>query len=52
MYKNDEILFSMLASYHNLAFLHEFVHRIRYSIEEGRFAEFKREYLGRYKSKA
>ncbi|MBN1518740.1 MAG: tRNA guanosine(34) transglycosylase Tgt [Spirochaetales bacterium] len=52
LYKNDEILFSMLASYHNLAFLHEFVHRIRYSIEEGRFAEFKREYLGRYKSKA
>lgn len=50
LYKNDEILFSMLASYHNLAFLNEFVHRIRYSIEEGRFIEYKREFLSRYQS--
>ncbi len=51
LYKNDEILFSMLASYHNLAFLHEFVKRIRYSIEEGAFIDFKREFLSRYQSR-
>ena len=51
LYKNDEILFSMLASYHNLAFLHEFVHKIRYSIEERRFLDFKREFLSRYRTK-
>ncbi|TFG84714.1 MAG: tRNA guanosine(34) transglycosylase Tgt [Spirochaetales bacterium] len=52
LYKNNEILFSMLASYHNLAFLHEFIHKIRYSIEERRFSEFKREYLAKYRSRA
>jgi queuine tRNA-ribosyltransferase len=51
LYKNDEILFSMLASYHNLAFLHELVRRVRYSIEEGNFIDFKREFLSRYRSK-
>jgi queuine tRNA-ribosyltransferase len=52
LYKNDEILFSMLASYHNLAFLHEFMNRIRYSIEGGTFIEFKRNFLAKYGSKA
>lgn len=51
LYKNDEILFSMLASYHNLAFLHEFIRKIRYSIEDGSFAEFKRSYLASYESR-
>jgi queuine tRNA-ribosyltransferase len=51
LYKNNEILFSMLASYHNLAFLHEFLHKIRYSIEERRFGAFKRDYLAQYRSK-
>lgn len=51
LYKNDEILFSMLASYHNLAFLHDFVRRIGYSIEEGRFVDFKREFLARYQAR-
>jgi len=50
LYKNDEILFSMLASYHNLAFLYEFVKRIRYSIEGGTFIDFKREFLYKYQS--
>lgn len=52
LYRNKEILFSMLASYHNLAFLHEFVHKIRYSIEEGCFTEFKYNFLQKYRPKA
>lgn len=51
LYKNDEILYSMLASYHNLAFLQGLVRRIRYSIEEGRFMDFKRDFLARYRSR-
>ena len=51
LYKNDEILYSMLASYHNLAFLHDFMKSIRYSIEEGTFVDFKRNYLAHYSSK-
>jgi len=50
LYKNDEILFSMLASYHNLAYLYEFLKRIRYSIECGTFIDFKREFLYKYQS--
>ncbi|MBU0928545.1 MAG: tRNA guanosine(34) transglycosylase Tgt [Spirochaetes bacterium] len=51
LYKNDEILFSMLASYHNLAFLYDLVKRIRYSIEGGEFIEFKRTFLSKYQSR-
>ena len=48
LYKNDEILFPMLASYHNLAFLQEFMRSVRYAIEEGRFHDFKRTFLDAY----
>jgi queuine tRNA-ribosyltransferase len=48
LYKNQEILYSMLATYHNLFFLHNFVKRIRYSIEHGEFAAFKRDFLKTY----
>ncbi|HOX91350.1 MAG TPA: tRNA guanosine(34) transglycosylase Tgt, partial [Spirochaetales bacterium] len=51
LYKCDEILFSMLASYHNLAFLHALMHGIRNSIEAGRFLEYKRSFLSRYQGK-
>ncbi|MDX9897964.1 MAG: tRNA guanosine(34) transglycosylase Tgt [Spirochaetia bacterium] len=51
LYKNNEILFSMLASHHNLAFLYELVRRIRYSIEGGTFIEFKKEFLLKYAMK-
>jgi len=51
LYKNDEILFCMLASYHNLAFLHGLIRRIRYSIEAGTFTEFSQDFLSRYRSK-
>ena len=50
LYKNDEILSSMLASYHNLYFLHSLVKDIRKAINEDRFVEFKNSFMARYKS--
>ncbi|MCR4940836.1 MAG: tRNA guanosine(34) transglycosylase Tgt [Treponemataceae bacterium] len=49
LYKNDEILSSMLASYHNLYFLNSLVKDIRKAIEEDRFSEFKDSFMRRYK---
>ena len=51
LYKNDEILSSMLASYHNLYFLNDLVNNIRKAINEDRFADFKKEFLLRYSAK-
>ena len=51
LYKNDEILSSMLASYHNLYFLNDLVKNIRKAINEDRFADFKKEFLLRYSAK-
>lgn len=51
LYKNDEILSSMLASYHNLYFLHSLVVDIRKAINEDRFVEFKKQFLSRYSGK-
>lgn len=48
LYKNDEILSSMLASYHNLYFLHSLVKDIRKAINEDRFVEFKNSFMKRY----
>jgi queuine tRNA-ribosyltransferase len=48
LFKTNEILGSMLASEHNLAYLHSFVKRIRDSIELDRFTEFKKEFLKAY----
>ncbi|MBU0953802.1 MAG: tRNA guanosine(34) transglycosylase Tgt [Spirochaetes bacterium] len=48
LYKCNEILYSMLASYHNLAFLYAFMDQIRSSIKSGTFSTFKREFLDRY----
>ena len=49
LFKTKEILCSMLASYHNLFFLHQLVHDARQAIEERRFMEFKREFLAQYR---
>jgi queuine tRNA-ribosyltransferase len=49
LFKTGEILCSMLASYHNLFFLHQLVLDARRAIEQGRFSEFKREFLAQYK---
>jgi len=48
LFKSKEILFSMLASYHNLYFINNLVTNARQAIEEGRFPEFKKEFLNHY----
>jgi queuine tRNA-ribosyltransferase len=45
LFKSREILCSMLASYHNLFFLNKLILDARKAIEEGRFSEFKKEFL-------
>jgi queuine tRNA-ribosyltransferase len=49
LFKNQEILCSMLASYHNLFFLQQLVLDARRAIEENRFSIFKKEFLSCYK---
>jgi queuine tRNA-ribosyltransferase len=48
LFKTREILCSMLASYHNLYFLHNLVKKAREAIDGDRFADFKRNFLSRY----
>lgn len=48
LFKTQEILCSMLASYHNLYFLHALVRDARQAIEEDRFSSFKKEFLAQY----
>jgi queuine tRNA-ribosyltransferase len=49
LFKTQEILCSMLASYHNLFFLNQLVLNARCAITENRFSAFKRNFLKRYK---
>ncbi len=51
LYKNNEIASSMLASYHNLAFLHNMMHEVRSAIKEDRFTEYKTNFMKRYTAK-
>ncbi|MDR2951911.1 MAG: tRNA guanosine(34) transglycosylase Tgt [Treponema sp.] len=48
LFKTREILCSMLASYHNLYFLNELAASSRQAIEEGKFLEFKKDFLSYY----
>ena len=48
IYKSQEILSSMLSSYHNLYFLHSLIKKIRNSIEDGRFEEYRKSFLDRF----
>jgi len=48
LFKTKEILFSMLASYHNLYFINDLVKGARCAIQEGKFLDFKKEFLSRY----
>lgn len=48
LYKNNEILFSMLATFHNLAFLHSMMAEIRASIESNSFATYRQQFMQRY----
>jgi queuine tRNA-ribosyltransferase len=52
LYKTQEILCSMLASYHNLYFLHDLVKKARQAIEENRFLQFKNDFLFRFREGA
>jgi len=48
LFKTKEILCSMLASYHNLYFINELVKNSRNAIKDGRFLEYKNEFLASY----
>ncbi len=48
LFKSNEILSSMLLSYHNLYFLVNTMKKIRQAIEEDRFGEYKREFYSKY----
>ncbi len=51
LFKEQEILSSMLASYHNLYFLHNMMKEVRNAIEENRFEEYRTNFLKRYHSR-
>ena len=51
LYRNGEILYSILATRHNLHFLGDLVRKIRLSILQDRFEGFRREFLETYSSK-
>lgn len=48
LFRGKEILASTLATIHNLHFIVNLVERIRTSIEEGTYFEFKTDFLGNY----
>ena len=48
LFRCKEILYSMLATYHNLAFLHRMVAEIRDAIAADRFSEYYRRFLKDY----
>ena len=48
LFRCKEILYSMLATYHNLAFLHRMVAEIRDAITADRFSEYYRSFLKDY----
>ncbi|MCL1814428.1 MAG: tRNA guanosine(34) transglycosylase Tgt [Treponema sp.] len=50
LFKTREILCSMLASYHNLFFLHQLMLDSRAAIGENKFNEFKKMFLDRYQN--
>ena len=52
LFRCKEILYSMLATYHNLAFLHRMVTEIREAITEDRFSEYHRSFMKTYSSGA
>ncbi len=49
LYLNDEILASILCSYHNLAFYLDTMRQIRQSIALGDFSTFRLNFLGKFK---
>ena len=51
LFKANEILGPMLATEHNLTFLHTFMEEIRESIKRGEFSDYKRRFLEKYGKK-
>ena len=49
LFKEQEILSSILASYHNLYFLNNMIKEIRTAIEEDRFEQYRKDFLDKYK---
>jgi len=52
LFKEQEILSAMLASYHNLYFLHNMMKEVRTAIQEDRFASYREEFLKQFHSDA
>ncbi len=52
LFKAHEIQAAVLATRHNLSFIHTLVHDIRVAVELGRFPAFKRDFLARYRDAA
>lgn len=52
LFRNQEILYAILATRHNLHFLGDFVRKIRLAIFEDRFEEFRKDFLRGYKLRA
>lgn len=50
IFREQEILSSMLASYHNLYFLHNMIKEVRTAINEDRFEEYKKNFLDNFHS--
>ena len=48
LFKESEILSSILASYHNLYFLNNMLKEIRQAINENRFEQYRKEFLEKY----
>lgn len=50
LFKEQEMVSAMLASYHNLYFLHNLIHEIRATIENDSFVQYKTMFLERFKA--
>lgn len=48
LFKEQEILSSILASYHNLYFLNNMLKEIRVAIDEDRFEQYRKEFLDKF----
>ena len=48
LFKEQEILSSILASYHNLYFLHNMIKEIRQAINEDRFEAYRKDFLEKF----
>ncbi len=48
LFKEQEILSSILASYHNLYFLNNMLKEIRVAIDEDRFEEYRKDFLDKF----